>query len=176
MTNVAHLQQLIEEALRAESAALYAAPPPKNARAYGCSVNGCPNPAYAGGYCNAHYIRVRKGKPLDLPLKHRTGGTCRECGKLVDGKGGWALCQSHFRARRRRIIRAVCIEEMGGCCAHCGGVFQHAVYDFHHLDPAGKGFSPSNAIDNQSIGAVAREAAKCILLCANCHRIEHCTE
>lgn len=138
-----------------------------------CKVTGCPNKGLSKGYCNAHYIRFRKGKSLDEPLQHKTGGQCRLCEKPVDGKGGWALCKSHFRARRRRLIRAICIEAMGNSCQDCGGVYPHSVYDFHHMDMADKDFSASNMIDNSSVALIAKEAGKCVLLCANCHRVRH---
>jgi hypothetical protein len=59
MTKAQELQGLIEAALKAQSAVLYNPPQPKNARAYACKVTSCPNAAYAGGYCNAHYVRAR---------------------------------------------------------------------------------------------------------------------
>jgi hypothetical protein len=173
MTKAQELQGLIEAALKAQSAVLYNPPQPKNARAYACKVTSCPNAAYAGGYCNAHYIRARKGKPMDVPLKHRTGGTCRECDKPVDRKGGWALCKSHFNIRRRKIIRQVCVDFFGGRCSACHGEFPLPVYDFHHLDPGEKERHTSDMIGNRSSAALAEEIVKCVLLCANCHRIEH---
>lgn len=75
-----------------------------------------------------------------------------------------------FRAkcRRTRLIRM-----LGGCCRKCGFANPVAL-DFHHLDPLRKSFQMSGAqISNRSWTAVFREALKCILLCANCHRVEH---
>lgn len=63
------------------------------------------------------------------------------------------------------------VAAMGGKCRTCGGVFPLAVYDFHHLGD--KDYSPSNLMNNGSIKDIARELSKCVLLCANCHRIEH---
>lgn len=174
MVNPTTLAAKINHALKAESAKLYSPYAPANARAYGCSIEDCPNTAYAGGLCNAHYIRKRAGRDMRAPLRNRKRqAKCAECGAPVDGRGGWQLCKSHYRARRRRIIREVCINELGGCCLHCGGVFPHPVYDFHHLCGDDKLFAPSNAFEAASIRAVAEEVAKCVLLCANCHRIEH---
>lgn len=58
-------------------------------------------------------------------------------------------------------------------CAHCG--FTHpttAPFDFHHVDPSEKEHTPSQII-HYNWERVEREYSKCILLCANCHRIEH---
>ena len=46
--------------------------------------------------------------------------------------------------------------------------------DFHHRDPTKKDISISKAIqDCWSQKKVLEEIDKCIVLCANCHRIEH---
>jgi hypothetical protein len=60
-----------------------------------------------------------------------------------------------------------------GCC--CCGFRQHAAaLEFHHLDPKGKGFNVGSII---SIACTVEEAwaevAKCVVICANCHRMLH---
>jgi hypothetical protein len=65
---------------------------------------------------------------------------------------------------------------MGGKCVACGGVFHPAAFDFHHLDPSKKDFSITNAFNNKTLDDIFDEAKKCILLCANCHRVEHAGE
>ncbi len=58
-------------------------------------------------------------------------------------------------------------------CEKCG--FSHpAALDFHHIDPKTKKFSVSlsNAV-NKDRDEVEEEIKKCIILCSNCHRIEH---
>lgn len=60
----------------------------------------------------------------------------------------------------------------GGKCASCGGTFHQAVYDFHHLDPSIKE-ARSSIFLNWSWKKLKTELDKCILLCSNCHRIEH---
>jgi hypothetical protein len=47
------------------------------------------------------------------------------------------------------------------------------LFDFHHTDSSSKAFSLSTASMNRSITKLYAEADKCILLCSNCHRIEH---
>lgn len=145
---------------------------PQNARDYGCSHGGCGNVAYAKGLCNAHYIRQRNGVDMDAPIKHRTANKiCSECDRPVGGKGGWGLCKTHYRKRRRNAIKAYFVAKMGGHCSHCLGVFPLPAFDFHHLGD--KDDSVSDLISNGSAEAIEAELSKCVLLCANCHRIEH---
>lgn len=56
-------------------------------------------------------------------------------------------------------------------CSKCG--FSHpAALHFHHVDPSTKSFSrfARNARNREKL---MKEIAKCIVLCANCHAIEH---
>lgn len=171
------LAQYIQRALDEESTKLYRGYTPTNSRAYGCSIDGCPNPAYAKKLCNAHYIRDRKGMDMSAPLRNRlSGANCTICGKALNGKGGWNLCGQHYKMRRRRIVRRVCIEAMGDVCLRCGQQYPDYVYDFHHLEADDKLHSLGNAIDTISMTEYAEEVVKCALLCANCHRITHAVE
>lgn len=54
-------------------------------------------------------------------------------------------------------------------CEHCGES-DPVCLDLHHLDPSVKDLNPS---ETNSKKAFYEEAAKCIVLCANCHRKEH---
>lgn len=60
-------------------------------------------------------------------------------------------------------------------CTNCG--FSHtAALDFHHVDPAEKEYSISALVSNKSFTKAMKEVEKCIVLCANCHRIHHYDE
>lgn len=172
------LRDAVERALLLESTAAAAVhSPPVNARAYRCSVAGCARPAYALGFCNAHYIRHRKGKDMTAPVRARKrDGACSECGKLCGPKGGWGLCPAHYRLRRRAVIKRALVEAMGGSCQKCGGKFHTAAYDFHHFNPRNKRGAPSQLLADAAVEAIAAEVASCVLLCANCHRVEHANE
>lgn len=176
MTSEAILRKAIEAALAKsshEAAAIFI--PPENSRQYACKVPGCTRPAYAGEMCNAHYIRARKGRSLSVPVRARKReDRCALCGKKTGAKGGWGLCARHYRARRYAVMKDAVIAAMGGKCAGCGGVFQRAVFDFHHK--SGKMDAPSSVLVNCSVEDAAKELAKCELLCANCHRVEHSNE
>lgn len=58
---------------------------------------------------------------------------------------------------------------------HICGEKESCCLDFHHCNPNEKNFSLSEAICiyNFSWDKILEEAAKCIVLCANCHRKVH---
>ena len=59
-------------------------------------------------------------------------------------------------------------------CTTCG--FSHpAVIDFHH-PPGTKKYGVNTLIKDGRYALADKEAAKCIVLCANCHRIHHYKE
>ena len=80
---------------------------------------------------------------------------------------------------RNRVVRFRAKEEavqyMGGKCSKCNGVFHTSAYDFHHLDPTEKDVDPGILLRGSKEKLYA-ELDKCILLCANCHRIHHWEE
>lgn len=172
----AQILAALEQALLAQSAkAASIFIPPANSREYSCSVEGCERPAYAGGLCNAHYIRARKGLPMAAPVRARKrDGLCSVCGKESGSKGGWGMCGMHYRQARYAAMKDAAIATLGGKCATCGGVFHRAAFEFHHL--AEKTEHPSALFLNKSAAVIAKELAGCVLLCANCHRLEHYDE
>jgi hypothetical protein len=56
-------------------------------------------------------------------------------------------------------------------CADCGGSFPKAAMDFDHRDPATKKYTVSRMLLRASIDEIRAEAAKCDVVCANCHRM-----
>lgn len=61
-------------------------------------------------------------------------------------------------------------------CEHCG-VQDHRVLDFHHKDASSKVTEVSRLGSNGfSKETIMKEIEKCIVICANCHRIEHYEE
>jgi len=75
----------------------------------------------------------------------------------------------------RREGRALWSEFKAGLnCSVCG--FAHpAAIDFHH-PPGTKKYGVNNLIKDGRYALAYKEAAKCIILCANCHRIHHYNE
>jgi hypothetical protein len=70
------------------------------------------------------------------------------------------------RARLNRVME----ELKGGGCVLCGYNKCIAALDLHHVDPSVKEKKISHMKNKKDRD---REAAKCIVLCANCHREYH---
>ena len=60
-------------------------------------------------------------------------------------------------------------------CTKCGENHP-AVLDFHHLKGSNKEMCMSEAVYQLSKERVEKEAAKCEILCSNCHRKQHWEE
>jgi hypothetical protein len=66
-------------------------------------------------------------------------------------------------------VKAILVEEAGGRCGLCGYDRCVGALAFHHLDPETKTFGLAEGGLARSLAQARAEAAKCILLCANCH-------
>ncbi len=82
-------------------------------------------------------------------------------------RGGHAVVEH----RRRRKIRAIVY--MGKTCNGCGRDGLPAIFEFHHRNAAEKEFGISNTGIPHKWETVIAELAKCVMLCANCHREVH---
>jgi hypothetical protein len=72
------------------------------------------------------------------------------------------------RARNRRLVAEY---KRGKACVNCNKV---RPLTYHHRDPSKKLFALSKASRLKvSLDALKREIAKCVLLCEDCHRLEH---
>lgn len=173
MPNAMEIESAIKAALCVETTAVARLfIDPKRHRNTMCLVEGCGRLTYASSLCNAHYMRERAGRPLSPPIRARKrDDECTECGVKTGAKGGWGLCPKHYKKKRARAIKTAMVEVMGGRCSRCEGKFPLAVYDFHHLHS--KIDSPGNLMNVASVRRISQELEKCILLCANCHRVEH---
>lgn len=81
--------------------------------------------------------------------------------------------------RWRAKIDAEIAKLKQGPCVDCGQTYPAAAMDLHHRDPATKLFGLAKWAKAKPPKGVSRleyvlqEAAKCDLICANCHRIRH---
>jgi hypothetical protein len=57
-------------------------------------------------------------------------------------------------------------------CVKCGQNHP-ATFDFHHIDSRTKEYSVNALVKNRAFKKAVEEVKKCIVLCANCHRIHH---
>lgn len=100
-------------------------------------------------------------------------GTCPRHGQTrMTMRKGTQLClrcRSESVASWRRRAKAILVAEAGGGCAECGYARCAQALQFHHRDPATKRFTIADRGLTRSIDVLREEAAKCILLCSNCH-------
>ena len=103
--------------------------------------------------------------------------TCSLChNKFKDYQGkGRSRCGSCNTKIRRFRAKAAAIKHLGGVCVKCGWQGNQAALQFHHTNPNEKNFTLGN-VGNKSWDALKMELKKCVLLCANCHAIEHSTK
>lgn len=87
----------------------------------------------------------------------------------------WYEARKQQRTLARRAHKAHWVAHFGGRCKDCKRKYPPAVFEFHHLAEETK------AVPNRSTNYVlmlskkraAKELRKCVMLCANCHRIRH---
>jgi NAD-dependent dihydropyrimidine dehydrogenase PreA subunit len=73
---------------------------------------------------------------------------------------------------KKEATQDAAIQYLGGKCSRCLNSYPRIVYDFHHKNPETKDFILSEHWGD-SREKIWAELDKCILLCANCHRLEH---
>jgi|SRR3989338_6345300 len=102
---------------------------------------------------------------------------CKLCGnKFKDyQQRARKRCGSCNTKIRRFRSKAAAVKYLGGKCEKCGWTGNQAALQFHHKNSKGKEFNIGN-VANKSWDSIKAEMRKCILLCANCHMIEHSTK
>lgn len=86
-----------------------------------------------------------------------------------DGGYRCGQCRSDAVVTRRRRVKEILLREAGGACVLCGYDRCVAALQFHHVDPVTKSFAIAGYGMCRSLERTRAEAAKCVLLCANCH-------
>jgi len=79
--------------------------------------------------------------------------------------------QAHKNKRQRERIEAA-LECLGNKCLRCGVALRYGNgtrFEFHHVKQP-KAFGIVACADSVSLERFADELAKCVLLCASCHR------
>jgi hypothetical protein len=80
-----------------------------------------------------------------------------------------------LRSTQRRAKKTEWVKKFGGACADCKQSYPDCVFDFHHVDPETKDkeFEAPAKLFMLSNARIGAELAKCVMLCANCHRQRH---
>lgn len=101
-----------------------------------------------------YYQEVRKEKRKNNP-------------EMKKKEAKWALKRI---AKLKQLVQSLKIE-MGGKCNQCGYSEQLKILQYHHLNK--KQNKLGNISEMKSMKKIREEAKKCILLCPNCHALEH---
>lgn len=90
---------------------------------------------------------------------------------VIEGRGYYRCkqCRVERVVAHRRTAKAQLVEEAGGRCAICGYDRYLGALEFHHLDPSQKRLGLSHRGVGHAMSTLRAEAAKCVLLCSNCH-------
>lgn len=78
--------------------------------------------------------------------------------------------QRDYQRKMRRERKARLVAMFGGKCSVCDYSKCIRALEFHHKDKSGKTFNLSVLGYTCSWKRLVDEAAKCVLVCANCHR------
>lgn len=82
------------------------------------------------------------------------------------------MCLANYYKDRWKQMKIDAVNSFGNKCHDCQQSFHLDCYDFHHLDESKKLFD-WRGMQLTSKERRDEELKKCILLCANCHRIRH---
>jgi 5-methylcytosine-specific restriction endonuclease McrA len=135
------------------------------------------HPRIVAGWLREHGLQtdeaVRRRQNQVQPGTRRAG-VCPQHGEVqyvARGDGSWRCvrCRSERVSEARRRRKAQLVAEAGGRCVICGYSRCVAALQFHHIDPASKRFAIAHRGAARSLSSMRDEAAKCVLLCSNCH-------
>lgn len=137
-----------------------------------CSIEWCLYNVEAKGFCHVHYRRMRLGIDMQKPIENKTiKRVCVECGvKTFQLRHN--RCKKHGAKYRRKIVRKLIVELFHNECSECKGKFDPVVFDFHHT-ATDKDKAIATYLAGSKLENLYDELSKCVMLCANCHRLEH---
>jgi predicted HNH restriction endonuclease len=119
---------------------------------------------------HAYYLRIRDTIPKWESYSEEKKQRLLEYQREYRKKNREKITEKKREKRRSKLLTL--IGRKGGKCSICSGTFDPCVYDFHHTNPADKEFTIGENM-NIPIQKLLSEVDKCILVCANCHRLLH---
>tara|TARA_R100000963_G_C4567576_1_gene53800 strand:+ start:31 stop:495 length:465 start_codon:yes stop_codon:yes gene_type:complete len=106
-------------------------------------------------------------------LRKKTG-CCKEIWRTIEG---YKESVQYDKRRKKflydKIQEMVNNEKSSRGCQQCGYNKSPFALDFHHINKKTKNVSYWFKTSYEQLKKIKKEWAKCIVLCANCHRIEH---
>lgn len=98
--------------------------------------------------------------------KQKFKSKCNKCSNLESKLNFYSLIQDYLITNSKTYT-----------CSKCKVTGPNGFLDFHHIDPSTKEFEIGSVSKNISLDKfiedIVPELDKCILLCPNCHRLEH---
>lgn len=85
-------------------------------------------------------------------------------------------CFNGYITGRWKDRKVSVIERLGGQCVDCGIAYDgenSVVFDLHHTTGTDDKVGDWKTMRRMSDDRLSEELAKCVLLCANCHRMRH---
>lgn len=74
--------------------------------------------------------------------------------------------------RWRKRTKERMVKAFGNKCGLCGKEYPPELYEFHHLNPEEKEFGLGAVRGSiKSWKRIVNELKKCVMMCANCHRL-----
>ena len=135
--------------------------------------------------------RCKVDKPINefhKDKRSKTGHQSR-CGPCIREVRGRHITPEHKRKRKnvnqlptdgitlKDKLQWIIDSKTGKPCQHCGCQPHSSALDYHHLNESEKLFSLSQIrrfrTGEITLQSIKEEMKKCILLCANCHRMLH---
>jgi predicted HNH restriction endonuclease len=77
------------------------------------------------------------------------------------------------QVEHRRNTKTRAVGMFGATCYGCAAEFASPIFEFHHRSAETKEFGVASEGLNRRWQKVVAELAKCVMLCANCHREVH---
>ena len=122
------------------------------------------------GIPTLHRLKITRRKNLGIKK-------CSCCGieKSIDDfyaeRSSWCkFCEKDFVRKTKEKV----MKYFGRKCSKCGvSDLPSYCYDVHHINPEEKEFNISGIMTWTDFEKLKNELDKCILVCANCHRIIH---
>lgn len=113
------------------------------------------------------YYNKNKGK-----LNKRRRKRYQETGHYKEYHMIWNKKNSKNLKERKYKIKKYLVDYKGGGCMSCSYNKCLDALEFHHIDSKQKDFNVCSNLSTD-IEKLKKEADKCLLLCANCHREIH---
>lgn len=128
-------------------------------------------------WLNKYQIKTKRGPKGKIPKDFNRKRKCK-CGetdptKFYGNKTSiCSKCHNTYQINKGKNNREWAISFLGKKCRHCGFNKHSCALDIHHLDPKIKDMGFKH-MRYWSLDRLKKELKNCILLCKNCHAIEH---